>query len=134
MKELEKIAEWIFENYSSAEKIVEVGIGRTTTIIEKLRQKLPESELIATDVRKVPVPENVEFVLDDVTDPDPDPYRNADLIYSLRSPPEFHSSLLNLAEENGSDLLIKLVNSEEAPPRGRPVNYLGVSFYLKEIK
>ena len=131
MKELEKIAEWIFQNYPSAEKIVEVGVGGITRVLEVLNGKMPETKLIATDVREVPVPQGVEFVQDDVKDPEIEIYKGADLIYSMRPPAEFYPFLSEIADKSGADLLVNPVSSEESPRWGNPVNHSGVFFYLK---
>lgn len=133
MKEFQLVADWISENYSSANKIIEVGVGKTTEALEKLRKQLPQCTLIATDVRKVPVPEGVKFIRDDVTNPDSSKYREADLIFSLRAPPELYSSLKQIAGEVDADLLVKPVSSEESPSWGKLVNYSGISFHLAQF-
>lgn len=130
MQDLPPVAKWISKNYSSSEKIVEVGVGSRTKVLEGLKGELPECKLIATDIREVPVPEGVDFVLDDILEPDLSLYRDADLIYSLRTPPELCSSLAKLAGEIGADLLLKPLSSEETSKLGKLVNYSGASFYL----
>lgn len=130
MRELKSISRWISENYRSADKIVEIGVGRATQVLKDLREKLPNCELVATDVREGPVPEGVKFVLDDVTDPEREVYRGADLVFSLRAPVELYPYLRNIARWVEADLLIKPVSSEETPPWARLVNYSGASFYI----
>lgn len=130
MRDFRLIARWISENYPSAEKIVEVGVGGTPRALEVLREELPGCELVATDVREVSTPEGVIFRSDDVTDPEVDIYRDADLIYSIRAPVEFYSPILELADEVGADVLVKPASSEEAPGWGEVVNYSGVAFYV----
>lgn len=131
--ELEKcrsISRWISENYADAEKIVEVGIGKYVCVIEELEKRLPNCRLIATDVLSTSAPKGVEFVLDDITDPRIEIYKDADLIYSLSTPPELQPHLKELVENSGSDLLINTVSSEESPVWGRLVNQKGISFYI----
>ena len=132
MKELEKIADWISNNYSSAEKIVEVGVGKTTRVLEVLQQKMPGTKLLATDIRKVTVPKGVEFMQDDIRKPKTEYYRGASLVYSMRPPAEFYPLLSKLADEIDSDLMVNPVSSEESPLWGKPINYSGVFFYVKK--
>ena len=132
MKELEKTAEWISKNYTSAEKIVEVGVGRVTRVLEELSRKMPETELIATDIREVTVPDGVKFVRDDIMDPKMEVYESAALVYSMRPPAEFYPLLSKIGEKTGSDLMVNPVSSEESPLWGNPINYSGVFFYVKK--
>ena len=52
----------------------------------------------ATDVHPREVPDGVEFVCDDVWDPDLAVYRGADAMYALNLPPELHRPALDVAE------------------------------------
>ncbi len=130
MNEFELLAEWISKNYPKAEKIVEVGVGRTSRTIEKLNELLPETYFVATDNRKVSVPNEINFKLDDITEPEMSIYDNTDLVYSLRSPPELYNSIFELAEKINADALVKPISSEESPLKGNLINYSGVFFYL----
>lgn len=130
MQEFRKIAEWISQSYRVADKIVEVGVGEVPCVLAELRERLPDCKLVATDVQEVPVPEGVRFVLDDVTQPELSVYGGADLIFSLRAPPDLYPALTGLAEKVKSDLLIKPASSEESPRWGELINYSGVPFYL----
>lgn len=130
LKDLIDISDWISENYKEAEKIVEIGVGRTDQVIKKLKKDLPDCKLIATDIRSVSVPEGVEFRKDNVTEPKLEIYQNSDLIFSIRAPPELYTPLLKLTKEVKSDLLIKPVSSEESPHWGELINYSGIYFYL----
>lgn len=124
------IARWISENYPSAKKIVEVGVGSVAGVLTELVDRLPDSELVGTEVREVPTPDGVNLVMDDITDPDLDVYRGADLIFSLRTPMELYPYLRVVARKVGSDLMVKPVSSEEAPFWGELVNYSGIAFYV----
>lgn len=132
MKSLRELAHWISENYPSADKIVEVGVGRVPQVLETLGEESPGCELVATDVQEFPVPRGVDFFLDDVTDPEVDIYRGSDLIFSIRAPPELYGPLRDLVGKVGADLLVKPVSSEESPDWGELVNYSGVAFYVLE--
>lgn len=133
MQEFRLIARWISENYPSAEKIVEVGAGRTPQALAELKDELPSCELVATDVQEVPVPEGVKFVSDDVTDPEREVYQGADLIFSLRTPPELYPFLKEIARNVRADLLVKPASSEESPRWGELVNYSGTAFYVLQF-
>ncbi len=131
MHKLKKIAHWISSNYSSADKVIEVGVGETPTVLEELCRKLSRCNLLATDIEEKHVPENVEFYLDDIQDPDRAIYQDADLIYSIRLPTELYRPLREIADEVEADILIKPASSEESPHWGNLINYLGVAFYLR---
>lgn len=130
MNEFKEVARWISQNYPSASKIVEVGVGKRTQALSELAERLPECELIATDVSEVSVPEGVNFKKDDIMEPQELLYRGADLIFSLRTPQDLYPYLYKIAEKMESDLLLKPISSEEAPTKGELINYSGVFFYL----
>ncbi len=131
MQELKKIAHWISNQYASADKIVEIGVGNNTEVLKELGRKMSGCKLLATDIREKHVPENVDFFLDDVTDPNINIYRDSDLIYSIRAPSELYLHIRNLADKIGADILLKSASTEESPNWGKLVNYLGVAFYKK---
>jgi len=76
---------------------VEIGIGRRPVVAETLADH--GLDVTATDRRVRSVPDSVQFVADDVTDPDPAVYAGADLIYALNLPPELHRPTLAVARE-----------------------------------
>ncbi|KXA90554.1 hypothetical protein AKJ37_00100 [candidate division MSBL1 archaeon SCGC-AAA259I09] len=127
------MAQWISENYSTADKIIEIGIGNTPQVISKLKEELENCELIATDIRKVDTPEGVKSVKDDITKPELSFYENADLIFSIRPPPDLHPQLNKIARRVKGDLLIKPADSEESPSWGELVNYRGAAFYILKL-
>lgn len=131
MTELDSIANYIVENYGDASKIVEVGVGELARVMAKLRDELPDCELIVTDVEEPSnIPSGVHFEEDDITKPNLEVYEGSDLIYSIKTPQELQSSLIKVSGEVGADLLIKPVSSEEIPPGGKLTNYQGVAFHL----
>lgn len=79
------------------ERVVEVGIGRRTDLAAALAKA--GVSVIATDVYPRDVPEDVRFVRDDVVDPDPSVYADADAIYARNLPPELHRPALEVARE-----------------------------------
>lgn len=132
LKDVKPISEWISSHYGNAEKIVEIGVGKSTDVLLDLEKALPECELIGIDIRESQVPEGVRFEMDDVSEPDLDIYEGSDLIYSIRTPYELYKHILKLAKGVGADVLVKPLNSEEIPSWGKLVNYSGISFYLWE--
>lgn len=132
MKNYEQIAQWIAKNYPDAGKVVEVGVGKFPDISKSLKGKIPNCKIICTDVRKTEISNDIEFYRDDITSPNKSIYENADLIFSIRTPPELYPSLESLSDEIKADLLIKPLSSEESPRIGKLLNYHGMPFYIKK--
>lgn len=132
MHEFKAIAEYIAENYPSAKKIVEVGVGKVPDVAIELQRLLPECEVIVTDVAEPPeLPGRVKFLRDDITEPSLSVYKGAALIYTIRPPPELQPYLLGVAREAGADLLIKPLASESMSLRGgNLINYQGIAFHV----
>lgn len=131
MEELRAIARYIAENYWSARKIVEVGIGKISETARELRYLLPKCRLVATDIEKPEeLPKGVEFLYDNVTEPNMKIYEGADLIYSIRPPSELQLSLLRVARKAGADLLIKSITGESLLKGGKLINYQGITFQV----
>lgn len=106
----EVLREFIKNNYSRT--IVEVGCGRFSAIAVALRPcfKVTATDILETDAvdcRLAPI-----YVKDDITRPDLQLYRGANLIYSIRPPLEIQPSILDLSERIGADTLIKPFGSE----------------------
>ena len=78
-----------------ADHAVEVGIGRRPDVARSLAAR--GVTVTATDVHDRPTPEGVRFVVDDVTDPTLEHYRDADVVYALNCPPELQRPLVDLA-------------------------------------
>ncbi len=131
MEELRAVARYIAENYGSAYKIVEVGVGRMPETARELRHLLPECQLVVTDIEKPEeLPDGVNFYYDDVAKPNIQIYERADLIYSIRPPPELQPSLLRVARKVGADLLIKFIAGERVLKGGKLINHEGVTFQV----
>jgi hypothetical protein len=132
VQEFRAIANYIAENYSTAGKIVEVGVGRVPDVAIELQRLLPACEVIVTDVAEAPaLPEQVKFVRDDITRPNLRIYEGAALIHAVRPPPELQPHLLKVAREVGADLLIKSLGGENMALRGgKLVNHQGIAFYM----
>lgn len=113
----ENIIEYIASNYKGSRKIVEIGVGRVHQIALGLREKLPETEIVVTDIepnnlKQIPHSHGLKTVVDDITAPRMGIYANSTLIYSIRPPPELHPHLLELAKKVQADLIIRLLTNE----------------------
>jgi uncharacterized protein len=113
----ENLVRYIKENYSTARKIVEVGVGHRIDIAMMVKLYLPDVELIVTDNdekwvrgRKTP---KVRAVADDVRFPVLSVYEGARLIYSLHPPLELVPSMIELAGNVSADLLIAPLKDEQ---------------------
>ncbi|MFC7231960.1 UPF0146 family protein [Saliphagus sp. GCM10025308] len=94
------------------ERLLEVGIGRRTAVAEALVEA--GCAVVATDVHPHETPEGVQFVIDDVTDPELEAYANADAIYALNLPPELHRPALQVARAVDADFLFTTLGGD--PP------------------
>lgn len=129
------IASYVAGNYRSADKVVEVGIGKVPETVRELRRLLPRCQLVVTDIEEPEeLPEGVKFVRDDVTEPNVQIYEDASLVYSIHPPLELQPSLFKIARKVGADLLIKPIAGEEALEGGELVNYQGAIFHLFRAK
>ena len=96
---------------SDFERVVEVGIGTRTEVARALADA--GATVTATDVHPRAVPEGVRFARDDVTDPDPALYRDADAIYALNLPPELHRSALDVARRADAAFLFTTLGGDQ---------------------
>ena len=131
---------YIISTYSNALKIVEVGVGRFCAVAAEIKRLLPNTEVIVTDSDITAINEakrkhpSLKVVKDDVEKPNIELYRNADVIYSIRAPPELWPKMVNLSELIHSDLIIRPLPTETPVTiHGfRLVNFGRTRFYLKE--
>jgi uncharacterized protein len=101
-KHIEKcIGRYIADNYTRA---VEVGIGKNTEAAQILAGagKL----LCSTDIKKMPVPEGLGFIVDDIFSPDGSRYGGADVIYAIRPAVEMVPPLIDLAGKVNCDCIV----------------------------
>jgi uncharacterized UPF0146 family protein len=96
---------------SAFERLVEVGIGRRTDLARALADA--GASVTATDVRPREVPDGVRFVDDDLRDPDPTVYRDADAVYALNLPPELHRPALDAAERADAAFLFTTLGGDQ---------------------
>lgn len=122
-----------FEEYiltevgSESVKIAEVAVGRFDKIANALSEK-ENITLIKTDI----LPKDSTVILDDITNPNMDLYRDVDIIYSIRPPSELQPHLVKLARKIGCHLIIKpLTNEDLNTPKVKMKlkNFKKASFY-----
>lgn len=89
---------------------MEVGVGNRPDVAGTLAGRT--RDVVATDVSERPVPDGVTFVRDDVTDPDPAVYRDADAVYALNCPPELQRPTRDLAHRIGAEFLFTTLGAD----------------------
>ena len=95
------IGTYIAAHYSSA---VEVGIGKNTVAAERIRDA--GKNILCTDIRKTIPGEGLNFLIDDIFEPEPDIYKGAEVIYAIRPGIEMIPPLISLARQVNADLLV----------------------------
>ncbi|MCT9095420.1 UPF0146 family protein [Haloarchaeobius sp. HME9146] len=93
------------------EAVVEVGIGNRTDVAACLAER--GVRVTATDIHDRSVPEGVRFVRDDVTAPDLDVYRDAEVLYALNLPPELHRPVWDVAKRVGADFVFTTLGGDQ---------------------
>lgn len=109
-------------------KIAEIAIGKYDRIAEILSSK-QNITLIKTDI----LPKDSTVIKDDITKPNLELYRDTDIIYSIRPPSELQPYLVKLAQEIGSQLIIKPLTNEDLNTgrvKMKLKNYNRASFYV----
>lgn len=138
-EEFASLVDYITKTYRHVPKIVEVGVGRFCKVAVELKKRLPQVEIIITDISADAVEEakhtcpTLKVAQDDVTNPNITLYKNADLIYSIRAPPELWPALAELAKQVDSDLIIRPLPQESPIPMAnfRLVNFGEARFYVR---
>jgi uncharacterized UPF0146 family protein len=92
--------------------LVEVGVGNRPEVALALAER--GCRLTVTDVCDRRIPDPVEFVRDDVTDPDRSVYRGADAVYALNCPPELQRPLASVARAVGAECLFTTLGGDPA--------------------
>jgi len=100
------LVDYIVSRYSHA---VEIGVGHFPDIAFALLQK--GMRVLATDIRPFEY-SRLKVIMDNIIEPDFSLYIDADLIYSLRPPPELIPYMIRLAKIISADLIVKPLSSE----------------------
>jgi uncharacterized UPF0146 family protein len=111
------IGRYIAGNYLHA---VEVGIGKNTDAAQIVSGS--GKLLRCTDIKKMPVPGNLAFVIDDVFSPDIAWYQEADVIYAIRPAIEMIPPLIELAERINCDLVVYHLGFESYGSGGEKID------------
>ena len=94
---------------------MEVGVGRRTDVAAALADA--GARVTATDVHSRDVPDGVRFARDDICDPDPAVYREADAVYALNLPPELHRPALAVARDHDAAFLFTTLGGDQPAVR-----------------
>lgn len=105
--------------------VAEIGIGHAPEVAVKLLEK--GVSIFATDTRPFYY-EQLKVIVDDITDPDLSFYRNIDLIYSIKPPPELVPYMKKTAKSISADLIVKPLASEYLD--GQLIRWGNTSFYI----
>lgn len=89
--------------------MVELAVGRRPEVVAALAET---NDVIATDVVEREVPTGVQFVRDDLTNPDHSIYADAVGLYALNLPEELHRPALELAEAVDAPLAFTTLGNE----------------------
>ena len=95
---------------SDCNRVVEVGVGNRPGVAAALADQ--GVDVTATDIRDRQTPDAVRFVRDDITDPDPRVYRDADAVYARHCPPELQRPARDAAQAAGARLLFTTLGGD----------------------
>ena len=109
---LDSTRDGLVDRLSAYDRVVEVGIGHNPALARALAEV--GVAVTATDIQPRAVPPTVEFVVDDLTAPDPEVYADAGAVYGLNLPPELHRPAVSLASEVAATLVFTTLGGD--PP------------------
>lgn len=118
------------DRLESYDVVVEVGVGERPAVAAALAER--GATVTATDVTEPACvadgsfPEGVAFVRDDVTDPGPGVYADADVVYALNCPPELQRPLVDVARDAGADAAFTTLGADPAVVPATPEALPGV--------
>jgi uncharacterized UPF0146 family protein len=106
------------DRLAASDALVEVGVGERPAGARQLADR--GCTVTATDVHEPACvadgsfPDRVAFVRDDLTDPTPETYADADVVYALNCPPELQRPLVDVAREAGADAAFTTLGADPA--------------------
>ena len=118
LPDLTDLVDYIVRHYSSATKIVEVGVGWFPNVALELKKRLKNTKIIVVDINHSIINtyrddfKNIECFQDDLFEPKGRIYKSASLIYSIRPPPELHEIITELGINVKADVLIRPLDRE----------------------
>lgn len=110
---------------SKYNNVVEIGIGHFPDVAFALLER--RVRVYATDIRSFKY-DGLDVIMDDVTKPDLSIYKEIDLIYSLRPPPEIVPYMEQLAKKLSTDLIVKPLSSEYIG--GKLIRHVKTTFFI----
>ncbi|MHC3378809.1 UPF0146 family protein [Haloarcula sp. H-GB5] len=90
----------LVDRLASVDSVVEVGIGNHPDVADALAER--GVAVTATDIVEREVPDGVQFVVDDILDPDQSVYVDSDIVFARNLPPELHRPTLTVADAVGA--------------------------------
>lgn len=96
---------------SGYEAVVEVGVGRRPDVAAALASD--GKRVTATDIVPRSTPDDVAFTVDDVTNPSPAVYENADVLYAVNLPPELHRPVHDVARAHDADFVFTTLGGDQ---------------------
>ncbi|NLV13524.1 UPF0146 family protein [Haloarcula argentinensis] len=90
----------LVDRLASVDSVVEVGIGNHPDVADALAEQ--GVAVTATDIVEREVPDRVQFVVDDILDPDQSVYEDSDIVFARNLPPELHRPTLTVADAVGA--------------------------------
>ena len=121
-RRIDGLVDYISGRYAKA---VEIGIGHFPDVAYSLIDR--QMDLLATDILLFEY-SGLKVVMDDVTAPAFDIYKNINVLYSMRPPSELVPYMVRLAENLSADLIVKPLAAEYL--NGRLTKYGNATFYL----
>lgn len=121
----------LLDRLDSYDRIAEIGIGERVDVAATLVAN--GVDVMATDIVDRSVPDGIDFVVDDVTDPTVTLYRNRDALYGLRLPPELHRPAYELAREVDADFLFTTLGGDPSLVSTRPISLQVGTLYIADM-
>jgi len=115
------------DSLAGYDRVVEVGVGTRHEVAAALAAR--GADVTATDVVERDVPDAVQFVRDDVTDPDRAVYEGAGAVYALNLPPELHRPTREVARRAGAAFLFTTLGGDAPAVPAVPEQVPGDTIY-----
>lgn len=112
------------------ETLVEVGIGERHDVAVRLAA---HGKVTGTDIVARRPPGEVGFVRDDITQPTPGVYHDADVLYAINLPPELHQATLTVARDADAAFAFTTVGGELPAVSVTPEALTGETLYWAHV-
>jgi uncharacterized UPF0146 family protein len=117
----------LVDRLSRHDTLVEVGVGNRPSVAVALAER--GCRLTVTDINDRQPPDAVQFVRDDVTDPDLSIYRGTDAVYAVNCPPELQRPLAAIARRVGAACLFTTLGGDPAIVDATPETISGGTLF-----